>query len=76
MITCRRVVEVLSDVVSGQLSRDEREEIEAHLRCCQSRVAFAESYRLIITLTRRLPDVPLPQDMLQSLEVLLKQHRN
>ena len=72
MITCRELAELLFDFASGQLPPEHRGQVEQHLRLCPSCVAYVESYRLTIRMTRRLGRPPLPHRLTQRLRELLE----
>jgi hypothetical protein len=71
MITCRELVELLSDFAAGQLPPEDREHIEQHLGLCSYCVAYLGSYHLTIQMTRQLPNLPLPPDLERQLRALL-----
>ena len=60
MMTCRELVEVLLEFVSGELTQDEVQRIEHHLNKCPPCVVILNTYRLTIQLARQLPSNPLP----------------
>ena len=72
MITCRELAEFLFDLVSGQLPAERQELVERHLLSCSSCAAYADSYRLTMTLARELRSQPLPPDLAQQLRLLLE----
>jgi RNA polymerase sigma-70 factor (ECF subfamily) len=63
MMTCRELAELLLDFVSGELPPENCERVDSHLRRCASCIALVETYRLTITLTRRLPCSSLPEHL-------------
>ncbi len=73
MITCRQLVELLIDFVDNQLPAELRECVDHHLRDCSSCVAYVESYRWIVQLTRQLPCAPLPLELQALLQGILKE---
>jgi anti-sigma factor RsiW len=73
MITCRQVVELLIDFVTGELPDDHRALVEKHMEMCPPCVAFVESYRLTIQLTRRLPPAKMPQSLHDRLVACLRE---
>jgi len=73
MITCRELAELLFDFTYGQLPLEHRERVEQHLGLCSSCVAYVESYRLTIQLTRQLSRTPLPPHLAQQLRALLEE---
>jgi len=72
MITCRELVELLIDFVADQLTAEQRECVEHHLRDCSSCVAYVESYRCTVQLTRQLPCAPLPVELQTLLQAILE----
>jgi anti-sigma factor RsiW len=72
MITCRELVELLIDYVSDELSPEHRAHFESHLLRCPPCVAYVESYRLTIQLSRQLPCAPLPPELAQRLRSALE----
>ena len=71
MITCREVLELLIDYVSGDLSAEHLARLEFHLSMCPPCVTFVQTYQLTIQLTRRLPDTPLPPELEKKLQMIL-----
>ena len=75
-MTCRELAELLIDFVSDDLSADHRDLVEKHLGKCPPCVAYLETYRLTIQLTRKLPKVPLPPQCEQRLRAALSELGN
>jgi anti-sigma factor RsiW len=71
MMTCRELVELLIDFVDEELPDDRRRLLETHLALCEPCMAYLETYKVTIRLTRRLPDVPPPPELLQRLKAAL-----
>jgi anti-sigma factor RsiW len=76
MITCRELIELLLDFVSGDLPPERIEHVHAHLRDCPPCVAILNTYRLTIQLTRQLPCNPLPPPCEQRLRAAVAQQWN
>jgi anti-sigma factor RsiW len=74
MITCRELVELLADLVSDQLPAERRDHVELHLSQCPSCLAYLESYRTLVAVSRRLPVAPLPARLEQRLRKLLREN--
>ncbi len=70
-IDCSRLADLLLDFVSGELPDDQRELLEAHLKACPPCVVHVETYRVTISLTRKLPCRSLPPDFERRLRELL-----
>jgi anti-sigma factor RsiW len=73
MITCRQLVELLVDFVSGELPEEHRQVLDKHLKLCPPCVNYLETYHLTIQLTRQLPDAPLPPALHDRLLACLKE---
>lgn len=52
MLTCRELIEFLTDYWSGALGPDERLRFDEHLAVCPSCVAYLEQYDRTISLGR------------------------
>jgi anti-sigma factor RsiW len=72
MITCRQLVELLLDFVSGEMDAELRRRVEQHLRCCPPCVTYLETYQITIRLTRQLPQAPLPPQLIERLRDVLE----
>lgn len=70
MITCRELVDLLSDFVAEELPSTQRESVEYHLRLCSSCAAYLESYRVTTQIVRQLPRLPLPTRVAQQLRAI------
>jgi anti-sigma factor RsiW len=57
-LTCRELVEVLTDYLEGALEPDERAEIERHLVICRGCQTYVEQFRSTIDLLGRIADEP------------------
>jgi anti-sigma factor RsiW len=75
MINCRELAELLIDFVSDELPAEHRVYIEQHLKLCPPCVAYLESYRMTIRLTKRLPCEPLPPELEKRLRAALEELR-
>lgn len=65
MISCQDFSGFLYDYVSGQLSKEMKEEAEQHVAGCLRCKVELEQYRQVIQLARQLPGVPPPHGLLQ-----------
>lgn len=72
MMTCRELAELLLDFVAEELEAERCRQIEQHLSCCRHCVTFVETYRLTITLTRKLSCNELPVHVLKRLQAALE----
>ena len=57
-LTCRELVEILTDYLEGALEPDERAEIERHLVICRGCQNYVEQFRSTIDLLGRIADEP------------------
>jgi anti-sigma factor RsiW len=74
MITCRELVELLMDLVAGQLPPERRDLAERHLSHCPPCLAYLESYRTLVAVSRRLPAASLPARLERRLQTLLREN--
>ena len=69
-MTCRDFVEFLSEYFSGELTTTERAEFEAHLAECPECVAYLDTYRKTIQLSKPAcahPEDRVPDDVPEQL---------
>jgi anti-sigma factor RsiW len=52
MVTCRKAIDLLADLVENTLPADQREAITAHLRACVPCATFLQTYRKTTSLCR------------------------
>ena len=71
-MTCRELTELLLEYTQGDLAPDLCEHISRHLSDCQPCMAYIESYRITIQLTRRLPAAPVPPELAERLQEALR----
>lgn len=64
---CRELADLLVDFVAEDVPEDLREKIREHLCECPPCVRFLETYQVTIKVTRRLPPMPLPPELLERL---------
>ncbi|MFO0969707.1 MAG: zf-HC2 domain-containing protein [Gemmataceae bacterium] len=70
---CRELANLLVDYVAGELSPELAEHIKEHLGLCPPCVRYVETYEVTIKLTRQLPMVALPPEILQRLREAIAQ---
>lgn len=71
-MNCQQLADLLMDFISGDLQSNFCAEIEEHILACRHCEAFVHSYRITITMTRRLPALPLSDDFARRLQKLLR----
>jgi anti-sigma factor RsiW len=59
-MTCREVVDLITDYLEGALPEPERRRLEAHLAGCPWCVAYVEQMRVTVRLTGRLAEEAVP----------------
>jgi anti-sigma factor RsiW len=72
MMTCRQLVELLVDFLDGDLPDERRRLLEAHLALCEPCLTYLETYKVTIRMTRRLPDVAPPPELLEKLKAAMR----
>ncbi|HEX2045412.1 MAG TPA: zf-HC2 domain-containing protein [Gaiellaceae bacterium] len=66
-LTCRELVEIVTDYVEGALPLPERARFEAHLRECPGCTTYVEQMRETVRLTGGLREEHLPPDARDTL---------
>ncbi len=66
-MTCRELVEVLTDYLEGRLAEPARTLLEEHLHTCQACVMYIEQFRLTIATMGELRDDEIPDDQRDAL---------
>ena len=72
-LTCRQLAELLHDFVSGELADEANANIQVHLDGCPPCVAYVESYRITIQVTKSLSPRPMPESLQAKLAKMLEQ---
>ena len=73
-MSCRDVIEFLTDYVAGAVSEQERAVFESHLAKCPPCVAYLETYQITIKITRQLPPEPMPPQLVERLRKVLEEN--
>lgn len=60
-LTCREVVELVSDYLEDSLAVEERRRVEEHLAICDGCTSYVEQTRETIRLTGRLTEEQIPE---------------
>ena len=74
-IECRQIAELLGDYFDGTLPRRTAELLEWHIDGCAPCVAFMNTYRTTIAVTRKLPDAGMPPELKKRLLQVLRSER-
>ena len=59
VLTCKEIVEIVTDYLEGALPRERRKAFEAHLAACDGCTQYVEQMRETIRLTGRLSEETL-----------------
>ena len=66
-LTCREVIDLLTDYVEDALPEQERRRVEAHLASCDGCTTYFEQMRETIRLTGMLTEEQIPEEERQRL---------
>ncbi len=66
-ITCREVVELVTDYLEGALSEADRARFDGHLAICEPCVAYVEQIRLTIAASGAISDEQLDPEAREEL---------
>jgi anti-sigma factor RsiW len=66
-LTCREVIDLLTDYVEDALPAEERRRVEAHLAICDGCTTYLEQVRETIRLTGMLTEEQIPDEEKQRL---------
>lgn len=66
-LTCRQVVEIISDYLEDALPPDDRRRVEEHLAGCEGCTKYLEQMRETIRLTGMLTEEQVPDEQMRRL---------
>jgi anti-sigma factor (TIGR02949 family) len=66
-LTCKQIVEILQQFLDGELETSQCDGIRIHLESCTPCVAYIDTYKLTINISRKLKREPLPDALQQRL---------
>lgn len=66
-LTCKEIVELVTDYLEGKLPRRDRKRFERHLAACDGCTAYLEQMRLTIARTHALAEGDLPEAIREEL---------
>jgi len=72
-LTCRKVAELLIDIVDGSLTEEQHSLVQRHLCGCVPCAIYMHTYRDTIRVTQSLPDEPLPSEFAARLKKVLEE---
>jgi anti-sigma factor RsiW len=65
MVSCQDFIEGMYAFVAKELPPDRQKEHEDHLAVCERCTRALADYRQVVDLARQLPNLPLPEGLLQ-----------
>jgi hypothetical protein len=71
-LECRQIAELLGEYLEGTLSKRTMELIEWHIDGCAPCVAFINTYRGTVNVTRSVRDLPIPPELKNRLLAVLR----
>jgi anti-sigma factor (TIGR02949 family) len=74
-VTCKEVVEIVSDYLEGALSPEDRARFEAHLETCEGCTSYVEQMRETISLTGMLTEEQVPVEQRERLRQAFRDWR-
>jgi predicted anti-sigma-YlaC factor YlaD len=66
-LTCREMVEIITDYLEDGLPPEDRRRVEDHLRICEGCTNYLEQMRETIRLTGMLSEQQIPEDQKEQL---------
>lgn len=73
MVTCRDMASLLLDYVEGALDAAVREQLDVHLADCPGCLAFLNTYRHTIALSRDLRCEDIPPELRRKLRSFIRE---
>jgi anti-sigma factor RsiW len=74
-VTCREIVELVTDYVEGALGPEEREAVEMHLNLCDGCTDYLRQLRMSIELTGTLPADAISPELEDELCAAFRSYR-
>ena len=74
-MTCRELIAVIDDYLEGALTREDREQLERHLRDCAPCRAYLATYRKTKAIAAAAHRLEMPQEMRDRLRQFLLARR-
>ena len=72
LLTCRELVELLTDYLEGALDWPAAQEVTEHLADCEGCEAYLEQIAAILTSLRALPAEPAPEELHLTLAAAIR----
>jgi anti-sigma factor RsiW len=74
-MTCKELVELVTDYLEGRLPDATREQLEAHLAACDGCTAYIDQMRVTLRALGRIPEETLPVQARQELIAAFRELR-
>ena len=74
MLSCREVLEILTDYLEGKISLPRRLSFRIHLWRCHNCCRFFRQFRKVVMMTHQIPEGEVPEDFCQHMEALFKDY--
>jgi anti-sigma factor RsiW len=74
-VTCKEIVELVTDFVEGALGPEEREAVEMHLNLCDGCTDYLRQLRMSIELTGTLPADAISPELEDELCAAFRSYR-
>jgi len=75
-LSCREVVELVSDYLEGALSRRDRRRFESHVSGCEACTAYLDQMRETVRLSGRLREEDVPEPVRAELVAAFREWRS
>jgi anti-sigma factor RsiW len=74
MVTCKKTVEMIADLVENTLPAEQRDAVAEHLRACRPCETFLQTYRKTSSLCRHSLLKAAPPELVQRLMSYLREN--
>jgi anti-sigma factor RsiW len=74
-MSCKELVELVTDYLEGRIPEAERERIEAHLAACDGCTAYVEQMRLTLFALGRIPEETITSAARDELTAVFRELR-
>jgi anti-sigma factor RsiW len=74
-MTCRELVELVTDYLEGRLPAATREQVEEHLAACDGCTAYIAQMRVTLSVLGRIPEETIPVQARQELIATFRELR-
>jgi anti-sigma factor RsiW len=74
-LTCRELVELVTDYLEGVMPPSERELVERHLTACDGCTAYIEQMRLTLRALGSIPEETIPEGARETLVAVFRDVR-